>query len=240
MARLWRAHHPDLPADPVGQTIELSREEAHHVLRVLRLSEGATLTLFDGQGREWSGSLAHAGSGRATVLVSEEVLSIVEPVVEVVLFQGLCRADRMDWLVQKATEVGVTEIRPLRCRRAEGRPPRIDRWQRIAVEACKQSGRRRVPSILVVDDLPDPAAPDRPALLLDPGAATGLGRLLERRRPEGVWLASGPESGFEETECASWVDRGWQAASLGPRTLRAETAGLVAATILLHGWGDLG
>lgn len=243
MARLWRAHHPGLAAE-VGAEVELSREESHHVGRVLRLGPGERLSLFDGAGREWDAVIVPSPAPRVVVRLERERVDRVEAPLDVRLYQGLCRPDRMDWLVQKATEVGVAAIHPVATARAEawrGSERRLERWRRIAVEAAKQSGRRRVPEITPCPDLPA-AGPAGPlSLLLSPDPRSRpLGLALGQRSPGPVRVAVGPEGGFDAEELARWSDAGWLAASLGPRTLRAETAGIVAAALILHAWGDLG
>jgi len=242
MERQWRVHHPGLPAEE-NITIELSQDESHHVRRVLRLREGDGLRVFDGHGRERSGVIEGGGPSAVRVRLQAEVDRPVEAPVELVLFQGLCRADRMEWVIQKATELGVSAVHPFLSQRGDARPPtagRLERWRRIAIEACKQSGRRRVPEIEPRDDLPDPTH-GRTAILLDAeNGALPLGELLAGTGNPVVWIAVGPESGFEAAEIERWRQSGWQSGHLGPRTLRTETAGLVAATIVLHRWGDLG
>ena len=242
MERHWRVHHPVLPVE-VDVTIDLSPDEAHHVRRVLRLRDGDGLRVFDGQGRERAGVIEGGGPSGVRVLLQTEVDRPVEAPVEIVLFQSLCRADRMEWVIQKATELGVGAIHPFSSERADARQPsvgRLERWDRIAIEACKQSGRRSVPQIEPREDLPEPP-PGRSAILLDAeDGAVPLGELLAGKRNPVVWIAVGPESGFSASEVEDWRKGGWQSGHLGPRTLRTETAGLVAATIVLHRWGDLG
>jgi 16S rRNA (uracil1498-N3)-methyltransferase len=245
MARLWRVHHPGLPARP-GASIELAPGEARHVCRVLRLEPGDPIAVFDGEGSEWRAVIESAERQRVSVKLEAPVAGAVEPETEVTLFQGLCRAERMEWLVQKATEVGVSAVMAVATERSGRRSVtdhRLSRWQRIAVEACKQSGRRRVPLIDVRDTLPALPSAGTRALLLD--AARGTPALAdvcanEAKAPPRVWLAVGPEGGFEPQEIAAWTRKGWVRAGLGPRTLRADTAGVVAATIVLHRWADLG
>ena len=242
MERDWRAYHPDLPED-AGAKIELAPEESHHIRRVLRLRTGDALRVFDGRGQEWSGLIEGGGPGGVEVRLVRPIDGVVEAPVEIVLFQGLCRSDRMEWVVQKATELGVRALHPVATEQADARPPtpgRLARWRRIAIEACKQSGRRVVPEIRPLDTLPEPGA-GTTAILLDGGAeAAPLGDLLSRPAEGEVWIAVGPESGFTADEIRGWREKGWQTANLGPRTLRTETAGLVAATIVLHRRGDLG
>jgi 16S rRNA (uracil1498-N3)-methyltransferase len=242
MERHWRVHHPDLPAGE-GTTIELAPAESHHVHRVLRLRPGDAVAVFDGRGRECSGVIEGGGPGGVTVRLTAEVDRAVEAPVDIELFQGLCRSDRMEWVVQKATELGVSALRPVSAGQADARPPtagRLERWRRIAIEACKQSGRRRVPAIEPVEALPCPG-PGTTAILLDGREeADPLGEFLGGSAPSGVWIAVGPESGFTAAEIERSREKGWQTANLGPRTLRTETAGLVAVTIVLHRWGDVG
>ena len=240
MARLWRVHQAELP-DEAGATVELPEAETHHVQRVLRLQAGDALGVFDGAGTEWRAVIEAADGGRVRVRLDRRLDHEVEATLEIVLYQGLCRADRMEWLVQKATELGVAVVRPL-AGAATGPltlgDRRLERLRRIALEATKQSGRRRIPAIEPVPALPRPAADGVLALLLDPGPdAEPLDCVCARvgRRPRSVWIAVGPEGGFDDP-----APPGWRVARLGPRTLRSETAGLVAASILLHLWGDLG
>jgi 16S rRNA (uracil1498-N3)-methyltransferase len=246
MARLWRAYRASLPSR-VGARVELGPEESHHVRRVLRLEAGEMIAVFDADGREWLATLLPAESEGVVVQLAREVRQDVEPPLEVTLYQALGRSQQVEWVIQKATEIGVAAVHPLRTRRSERfpvRPQRMERWRRIAVESCKQCGRRRVPLIDGCDELPA-AEPGSLALVLDPGGAapplaSHLEALDEGAPPARVLLVCGPESGLDDGEIAAWCDAGWQRAGLGPRILRAETAGIVAATIVLNRWGDLG
>jgi 16S rRNA (uracil1498-N3)-methyltransferase len=229
-----------------GASFDLPGDEARHVVRVLRLRPGERIAVFDGKGNEWRAAIERCDRGRVTARLEAPVTDPVDPALEIVLFQGLCKPDPMAWLVQKATEVGISAVFPFvsgRTGRLAVTEQRLARWRRVAVEACKQSGRRRVPRVEVCQALPAPPTPGTLGLLLDP--APGARPLadhcdLASVPPRSVWLAVGPEGGFDPEEVASWVGRGWQRAGLGPRTLRADTAGVVAASILLHRWSDLG
>lgn len=242
MSRLWRVHHAQLPA-VAGASIDLDTKQSHHVRRVLRLRVGEAVAVFDGKGNEWRAVVSCNATGRVTLTLDAPLEADVEAPLELELFQGLCKSDRMDWIVQKATEVGVAAIHPFACRRSDARRPReqrLERWRRIALEACKQCGRSRTPVVEPSDGLPGVPQEGTVAFVLEPEGAplaeccaglTGLPR---------VWIAVGPESGFEEEELRAWALAGWRRAGLGPRTLRAETAAVVAAAILLHRLGDLG
>lgn len=245
MARVWRVHHPGFCASP-GASLDLPAEEARHVCRVLRLKPGDPIAVFDGEGSEWRAVIERAERERVSVRLEAAIAGAVEPAMEVFLFQGLCRAERMEWVVQKATEVGVWAVRAVAAQRS-GRQPvtdhRLARWRRIAVEACKQSGRRRVPRVDVCDDLPGLPSADTLGIVLDAErGAPPLADLCAGRTepPTRVWIAAGPEGGFDPREMDAAAREGWQRAGLGPRTLRADTAGVVAAAIVLHRWGDLG
>jgi 16S rRNA (uracil1498-N3)-methyltransferase len=211
MSRVWRAYHPQLPGER-GATIALSPEEAHHVHRVLRLAPGAALRVFDGAGAEWSGVVSSATSREVVVrLVEPYDEPALDPSLPVVLLQGWCRPERTDWIVQKATELGVASI-GLLARRACGRRPTLARapraLARIAIEACKQCGRRRVPAVEVVDELPELPAGTL-GMMPDPAPAhPSLGRLLATERPRPVMLAIGPEGGFTAEELSRATARG--------------------------------
>ncbi|MDX1388811.1 MAG: RsmE family RNA methyltransferase, partial [Acidobacteriota bacterium] len=129
-----------------------------------------------------------------------------------------------------------------RSENARGASGRLDRWHRIALEACKQSGRRVVPEVRVDHDLPGPPGVRAAGWVLDPhGEAVPVGEALAGPAPPaGVAIVIGPEGGLESSEVARLVERGWRRVHLGPRVLRTETAGVVAAALALHAWGDLG
>ncbi len=237
--RVWRAYAPAIPGP--GALVELSQEESHHVARVLRLRAGDGLAVFDGEGREFAARVASTGR-RVSVSVGEPVRGRADPELSVTLWQGLCRPERMDWVVQKATEIGAAALVPFDAGRSEtGRVarPRLERWRRIALEAAKQSGRRVVPRVGDVVSLPPSPPAGVEALLLQPGSEP-ISVRLRGPRPVALWVAAGPEGGFTAGELRQLAGAGWRACSLGPRTLRAETAGPIALALALYAWDDLG
>lgn len=243
MAQRWRAFHPGLP-DQAGATIRLDPSESHHVARVLRRRPGDFLDVFDGAGREWSAVIESADPRGLVVRLVSERLEPVEAPLRVLLYQSACRPDRMDWVVQKATELGVAEIHVRGEQRRTGHASagrgRLERWRRIAVESAKQCGRTRVPLIDVTQGWPAPSG-DVLALILDERPdAPPIGDWLDGPPPPAVWLAIGPESGLSSEDVEGACGSGWRRAGLGPRTLRTETAGIVAAALVLHRWGDVG
>jgi 16S rRNA (uracil1498-N3)-methyltransferase len=231
------------PGAAPGQRLVLDAEESHHVLKVLRLRPGDPLAVFDGYGREWSAALEATARGAAVVRVGLETRTPVEAGLPVEIAQALSRPDRMEWAIQKVTEVGAAAVHVWRARRSEGADPdaeRLARWERIAREACKQCGRRRVPRIGFAPGLPPPPGPDTLGLVLDAGAgAPGLLQRLTGPAPGRVRVVVGPEGGFETGEIAALEAAGYRRASLGPRTLRTETAGVVAGAVVLLVWDVL-
>jgi 16S rRNA (uracil1498-N3)-methyltransferase len=242
MERGRRVYHPTVAGE--GAEIVLDLEETHHAIRVLRLRPGDPVSVFDGRGREWEAVLVSSDRGGAAIRTGAEMTDLIDPTLPVTLFQGLCRPERMEWVIQKGTEVGLHAIRPFAARRSEVDAPsaeRLRRYRRVALEAAKQSGRRFVPDVSEpLSGLPLPPSGVL-ALLLDGGPeATPMVERLARQRPESVWLAVGPEGGFEPAEVAALVTGGWWLTGLGPRTLRTETAGVAAAALVLHAWDDFG
>lgn len=238
--RVRRAYVPS-GARP-GATVALDPDEAHHVARVLRLRAGDTLAVFDGLGGEWLATVAASGRDGVTVCVGDARPGDPEPPLSVTLWQASVRPEKLEWVLQKGTELGVSSFRIVTTGRVEAPEPsasRLDRYRRIVLEACKQSGRRRVPA-LACDRLGDPP-PGTTAIVLDArGGVPALGALLEGPPTPEVWVAVGPEGGFTDAEIEDLSARGWRRASLGPRVLRTETAGAVAAALVLFAWGDLG
>jgi 16S rRNA (uracil1498-N3)-methyltransferase len=243
MARTWRIYHPELSGRS-GELVRLDRAEAHHVHRVLRLRGGERVRVFDGAGRERNGELVVGGAGAVDVRLESDIPVVCEPALEVALFAARCKAERMDWLVQKATEIGVSSVHPFPAARSSAPEPaeqRLRRWRRIVLEACKQSGRARLPRIQPRDNLPPPDSAGALGLLLDPGPEAGALSEVSLPCPAGpIWLAVGPESGFGADEASAWIASGWLRIGLGPRTLRTETAALVALALVMQRWGDLG
>lgn len=228
-----------------GRTITLPPEAAHHALRVLRLRGGDELVLFDGQGGEYPGRVVEAGrTFRVAVEQWHEVER--EARLAVTLAQALPAGDKMDWVVQKAVELGVAAIQPLQAKRSvvrlagERAEKRAAHWRQVTIASCEQSGRNRLPEIGAILDLPhylaSPPAENETRLLLSPHRGVRLSALP--KPPGGVTLLVGPEGGFEDGEEDAALSVGFQAIGLGPRVLRTETAGLAALAAIQGLWGD--
>lgn len=234
--------------DPLasGQRLVLEGESAAHLGRVLRARAGEPVMLFDGSGPEFDGEIVEATRRSVAIAVGSRREADRESALELVLLQGVCRNERMDWVVRKATELGVTAIRPVLAARSVVKldpakvAPKIEHWRAIAISACEQCGRNTLPDIL--PPLPVPAAltahPGATGVLLDPEAAGGLESL---GGPEGpLCLLVGPEGGLDERERAAAAAAGYRGIRLGPRILRTETAALTGVALLQAWFGDLG
>jgi 16S rRNA (uracil1498-N3)-methyltransferase len=236
--------HCPFPLAP-GAHVDLPPEAAHHATKVLRMDEGDQVVLFDGRGGEWTGRLHRVGKAMTVALESFDDSDRESPM-QITLAQGLPAADKMDWIVQKSVELGVVRIVPVACRRSvirlsgERMERRCAHWQSVAVAACEQCRRNRVPEVAPLLDLPQfvggAAGDNGLRLILAPGAGQRLAALPKPAGP--VTLLIGPEGGFEDGELAAAASGGFQAVSLGPRVLRTETAGLAALATMQALWGD--
>jgi 16S rRNA (uracil1498-N3)-methyltransferase len=242
--RMTRVHVAGPLAPERHYTVE--GDAANHIARVLRLEPGDALTVFDGRGGEYAARIETIRKGAVIVELQERSTSSRESPLSLTLAQGVSRGERMDWVVQKATELGVSRIVPVLTERTvvkldAGQSERKRaHWQGIAVAACEQSGRERIPDIAAPLDLQDfLAGIDSRAtrLLLSP---TGMERVSDLQAPEGgVIVLIGPEGGLAETEQRAALAVGFRAVRLGPRVLRTETAAVAALTLLQHQLGDL-
>ncbi|MBD5802079.1 Ribosomal RNA small subunit methyltransferase E [Azoarcus sp. Aa7] len=228
---------------PASGEIQLPEALAHHAARVLRLRDGDPVVLFDGTGGEIPAVLRLCGKQCFAELQARRGVERESPL-RLVLVQALASGDKMDWIVQKAVELGVAAVVPVQAERSvlrlagERAAKRVEHWQQVAVSACEQSGRNRVPVVAPIAGLRDYLA--RPCegvrLILDPAATQ---RLLDARRPAGeVHLLIGPEGGWSDDELAACRSAGCAGMGLGPRVLRTETAGLAAVAALQAVWGD--
>ncbi|HLA35951.1 MAG TPA: 16S rRNA (uracil(1498)-N(3))-methyltransferase [Rhodocyclaceae bacterium] len=233
-----------------GATIELPAAAAHHALKVLRLGAGETAILFDGFGGQWQASLQPTGKTLRAHLQTFEERDLESPL-DVTLVQALAAGDKMDWVVQKAVELGVTRIQPVQSKRSvvrlsgERLERRAEHWRSIAVAACEQSGRNRVPEVAPILDLPQylgatvVAAQTDERWICVPESAPPAPRMRDLPPPQQpILLLVGAEGGFEDGELAMARAAGFRALSLGPRVLRTETAGLAALAAIMALWGD--
>ena len=227
-----------------GHTIE--GDAANHITRVLRLQPGDPLIVFDGRGGEYAARIEAIRKDAVVVAVQEHSAATRESPLSLTLAQGVSRGERMDWVVQKATELGVTRIIPVLTERtvvrldAKQSERKLLHWQGVAVAACEQSGRDRIPDIAAPVGLHDfLGGIDTGAtrLLLSP---TGTQRVNELQPPAaGLLVLIGPEGGLAQSEQRAAIQAGFAAVRMGPRVLRTETAAVAALTLLQHRFGDL-
>ena len=232
----------------VGQTLILPAAPSAHILRVLRLRPGTTLTLFNGRGGEFAAELQGSSKTGAEVKVGAHENVERESPLHLTLLQGVARGERMDFIVQKATELGVQRIVPLSCEfsvvrlEAAALRRRVEHWRAIGIAACEQSGRNRLPLIEPIGELAeacaDHAATAGLRLMLVPQAPDSLAGLA--RGLQSAVLLIGPEGGLSGREQLLAQRSGFRACRLGPRILRTETAPLAALAVLQTLAGDLG
>jgi 16S rRNA (uracil1498-N3)-methyltransferase len=238
--RLYASAHLE-----TGASIVLESSAAHYLTRVLRLSAGARVILFNGLGGEYEATLA-AGEGAGCIAeVGQFRAWEAESPLHIRLLQAISRAERMDYTVQKAVELGVQEFVPVIAERCQVRldgtraERRLQHWRNIMVSACQQCGRNRIPDLhppmVVAQALSD--AFEGSKLVLDPGAGASLARTPPVRGR--VMLLTGPEGGFTEGEIALAVACGFARVRVGPRILRTETVALATVAALQALWGDL-
>ena len=243
-----RVHVPGPLAS--GAAIALPPQAGAHVARVLRLVVGAELTLFDGRGGEWQARITGVRGKAVEATVGAHLAVERESPLQVTLLQALARGEKMDWVLQKATELGVARIVPVATERSvvqldgERADRRIAHWQGVVAAACEQCGRNRLPEILPPARLEAACAASTATLklLLAPGATASLAAVAASatRAANGLALLIGPEGGLADAEQAVAMRAGFQPVSFGPRVLRTETASIAALGLLQGLAGDLG
>jgi 16S rRNA (uracil1498-N3)-methyltransferase len=236
-----------------GDAIAIEGALAHRLAKVLRLRAGDEIALFDGSGDDTVVRLNAADGRRILASVVERHPGPAESRTAVHLYQSVTKGDRFEWLLEKATEIGVARIVPLVAARAVVRTPaegnRADRWRRIVIEAAEQCERSTVPIVGAPESLSGALA-SAPGVLLLPyeeagEAAPNIAELLSQNIDElfaraAVSVFIGPEGGFEPAEVEAAREAGASIVTLGTRVLRSETAGLVAATLVMQALGELG
>jgi 16S rRNA (uracil1498-N3)-methyltransferase len=242
--RLIRVHADAALAE--GARVTLGGSAAAHVRRVLRLEPGDALTLFNGDGQDYPSRIVGVGRGTVEAAVEGRVTARAESPLHVTLVQGVARAERMDLVVQKATELGVAAIVPVATARSvvrldhDTRGRKLAHWRGIAIAACEQCGRARIPELAEPQPLATRLAAPASGLriLLAPDADLALADAAHGAQV--VELLVGPEGGLEDGEREAALAAGYRACRLGPRVLRSETAAIAAIAVLQAVAGDLG
>lgn len=233
---------------PLDEGLEtaLPAAGAYHVARVLRMREGAPLVVFDGAGGEYRAEIARIDGSAVIVRLSERTSGTAESPLKITLVQGISRGERMDWTLQKATELGVNAIAPVLTARSVVRldekqaAKKQDHWRGIVIGACEQCGRTHVPAVGTPKTLRNYLSSVKKEglrLVLSPSAPGSLAGLASV--PAKLELLIGPEGGLDDDEIGAARNAGFTPVRLGPRVLRTETAAVVALSVLQALWGDL-
>ncbi|MEM1112607.1 MAG: 16S rRNA (uracil(1498)-N(3))-methyltransferase [Pseudomonadota bacterium] len=227
----------------VDAQVELESGPSQHLARALRMGPGDSLTLFNGSGGEYAASITAVSKQTVTVRVDAFRSKEVESSLGIELGIAVSRGERMDWIIQKSTELGVASIAPLFTERTEVKlkgeraSKKLSHWQQIAVSACEQCGRNRVPTVADFSPLGDwlsATSAERKFVLHHRSEPQAPGDT-----PGSVALLIGPEGGLSPGEIEAALAAGFEALRLGPRVLRTETAPLAALSILQARWGDM-
>ena len=242
-----RLHVPGM-ALAAGATVALDGDRHHYLSRVLRVRDGAPIELFAGDGRVHVGAVAAVDRRAVTVRLDSERPGLALSPLRVIVLQSLLRGSRLELVVQKATELGVAELRLVECARCVARRPGTERLRRlrtIAEEAAEQCGRAEVPPLLAPLPLVEafralPAEGRRLVLWEDARHVPLAGALGTGLEGEPLTLLCGPEGGLDAGEVDAAREAGFRVVGLGPRVLRAETAPIAALAVLQYARGDLG
>lgn len=244
--RTTRIFHPEkLEA---GASIHLNKTASHHLIRVLRVKKDSRITIFNGDGHEYSALILNNDPKLTLVQIEDKTPTNGESSLRVRLMQGISRSDRMDLCIQKATELGINTIVPILCQRTTTNlkgarsEKKLEHWNKIIISACEQSGRCQIPAlkpIKVFDQALTTVDTDAVKLVLDPNAEIGLGQLNEPAANTPVYILVGPEGGLTTEEILSANHHGFTGIQLGPRILRTETAALACITAIQTLWGDM-
>ncbi|EQB88254.1 16S rRNA (uracil1498-N3)-methyltransferase [Clostridium punense] len=235
-----------------GDSCIIEGEDVKHIYKVLRLDSGDKVNINDGEGTEYLGEIEEVNKKEVKVKLIEKVELNNESNLKVHLYQGMPKSAKMDLIVQKCTELGISEITPIITERVVVKSElsefkKVDRWNRIALEACKQSKRSLIPVIntpIEFEDLQE--ALKKYDLIVVPyenQKGEGIKYVVtevKNKEIKDVAIIIGPEGGFEESEIQSFKDLGAYIVTLGPRILRTETAGFTALSLLMYELGDLG
>ena len=235
------------PEELGTEHILLTGENANHA-KVLRLKAGEEVLVCDGEGNECRCAVDRMDAKEVELTVLERMASETEAAVRVSIYMAFPKADKLEHVIQKATELGAWEIVAFPSARCVSRPDekslkkKVERWQKIAASAAEQSGRGRIPQVVVLDSyrtaLERAAQADRPILLYENERATTLKMALEEAPLSTVSILSGPEGGLEEKEVRQALDAGIRVCTLGKRILRCETAPLCALSAIMYAAGE--
>lgn len=239
------------PGRIYGKLARITGPDVVHITRVLRLGIGSTVVVLDGRGKSYEAEIQSAGRDEVVCEIKKELLTAPACPVKVTLVQGIPKGDKMELIIQKGTELGVSRVIPLICSRAvvklggERVSRKSERWQRIALEAAKQCRRPDVPEVSDPADLARvlTGLPEKCLALIpwEEENKVSLKDILHKNNAgEEIYVFIGPEGGFTPGEVEQARAAGVRPVTLGPRILRTETAGIAVLALVLCRWGDLG
>jgi 16S rRNA (uracil1498-N3)-methyltransferase len=250
MATISRLYHPDLLT--VGSVIQLDARQHHHLLTVLRARVGEQIILFNGQGGQYHSEILAINKQQITIAIQQFQANDSESSLAIHLGQAIARGEKMDWIMQKAVELGVATISPICSERvtvrldAARQAKRLSHWQGIIVNACEQCGRNRLPSLSAVSDLSPWLAANQAQkkFILSPHPIHGLSetntlKTIRHEHLSSISILVGPEGGFSEQEVQKACDFGFVPIQFGPRILRTETAAIAILATLQYQFGDI-
>ncbi|MCI0454959.1 MAG: 16S rRNA (uracil(1498)-N(3))-methyltransferase [Candidatus Dadabacteria bacterium] len=223
----------------------VSGQDYRHIVKVLRLKPGNEITLFDERGIEHVGKILELGSKEIKIAIAESKMVSKESLLNITLLQGMPKGDKMDYIIEKATELGVKKIVPVVTERSQIRDTkRIDRWRRIALESSKQSGRTLAPLIFDATSFQNAIDSNDPynlQIVFYEKSSDQIRDVIDmaNKHFSNVRLFVGPEGGFTEREISTAKEKGFIPVGLGPRILRTDTAGIVAIAVIQFLYGDI-
>lgn len=234
-----------------GEVVTISGEDLKHIKNVLRLKKGEEVSICDGEENDYVAVIESIDSQEVQLSIVDSFKSKGEAPIKLKLYQGLPKGDKMELIVQKCTELGVSEIVPMATKRAVVKlsdekkiSKKLERWQKIAEEAAKQSKRGRIPLVNRLVTLKEAVSElgegELALMLYESESENSLKKALRGYGGKTVSVFVGPEGGFEESEAEILKDAGAKVVSLGNRILRTETAGLAASAVIMYELGDLG
>ncbi|MCD4813073.1 16S rRNA (uracil(1498)-N(3))-methyltransferase [bacterium] len=237
------------PEDFQTRPLLLSGGDAHHC-RILRLKPNDPVLISDGRGKEYHARIIHFLKNSVELILGEVSQHQPESPLAVTLFQGFAKGSKLDWIIQKTTELGVAGIVPVisgfsQMKLVDGREHRFDRWQEIARQAVRQSGRTVVPKVaqpICFTKSLETVSKEHLSILFQASESPEQGwqaQLAGLKRPDALSLWVGPEGGFTQEEVVAARKKGVRTVKLGPRILRSETAGVAAVTLAQFFWGDI-
>ncbi|KUK64919.1 MAG: Ribosomal RNA small subunit methyltransferase E [Desulfofundulus kuznetsovii] len=230
--------------------VNITGSDVNYITNVLRLKKGSFISVYDGRGRACLARIDKINKDKIGCTVVEEFAAAPEPLIKITLVQGLPKGDKMETIIQKCTELGVSEVIPLSCERSivkivqENAAGKVSRWQRVALEASRQCRRSVVPKVSepmgwreILNSMPEDALG---LLFWEKEDKCSLKDCLRASNPESIYLFIGPEGGFTADEVEMTKEFGVISVSLGPRIMRTETTGPAVMAVIQYELGDLG